>query len=425
LNEGPTPHPARTSALVREWLHRYGSLSRWLLCLGYACVCALLASPVRIVVQEHAGRWFLILLVSWLLCLCLVPMAEICALRVGAVDWPDRRKIHNRPTPRLGGVAIFAALLTGLAANGIWEPGIVRLMICAGLLFALGVADDIRGISARFRLFAQVFLSIVLIHGGLVLKLFPQTSIAGVSANGVLTIFWMVGITNAFNFFDGMDGLACGLGILMAGFLGAIAFSTGQAHLGWVSVAVLGSALGFLPYNFKLKGPASIFMGDGGSTMLGFVLAGLAVHGEWAVGNSLLNLSPPLLIFSVLVYDMIHTTVSRIARGDVRSFRAWIEYTGRDHLHHRFEALLRSKRHAVLTVLSLSFGLGITALVIRYVSIRLALVLLLQGIVILAVVTILERAGNMHERRRHSAGSDRKGERGAPGHGGGSKRSAG
>jgi UDP-GlcNAc:undecaprenyl-phosphate GlcNAc-1-phosphate transferase len=222
-----------------------------------------------------------------------------------------------------------------------------------------------------------------------------------------------------------MDGLACGLAILMSGFLGAIAFSSGQAHLGWVSVAVLGSALGFLPYNFRVRGPALVFMGDGGSTMLGFVLAGLAVHGEWAVGTPLLNLSPPLLIFSVLIYDMIHTTVSRIARGDVRSFRQWIEYTGRDHLHHRFEALLRSKRRAVLTVLLLGLGLGITALVIRHVSIGLALVLLFQAIVILVVVTILERAGNLRERRGHASGSDGKGEGKGTMYEGGSERSAG
>ncbi len=88
-------------------------------------------------------------------------------------------------------------------------------------------------------------------------------------------------------------------------------------------------------------------MGDCGSTSLGFMLAGIAIHGGWAVGHPLLNITPPLLIFAVLICDMIHMTVSRIFRGDVRIFKEWIDFTGRDHLHHRFEALFKSKRFAV------------------------------------------------------------------------------
>jgi UDP-GlcNAc:undecaprenyl-phosphate GlcNAc-1-phosphate transferase len=133
--------------------------------------------------------------------------------------------------------------------------------------------------------------------------------------------------------------------------------------------------------------------------VLGFILAGLAVHGEWAVGHPLLNMAAPLLIFGVLIYDMIHTTVSRIVRGDVRSFREWIEYTGRDHLHHRFEALLRSKRYSVLLVLLMSACLGLSGLVIRHVNLGVASVILVQCLALLVLVTMLERAGNQRERR--------------------------
>jgi UDP-GlcNAc:undecaprenyl-phosphate GlcNAc-1-phosphate transferase len=238
------------------------------------------------------------------------------------------------------------------------------------------------------------------------LKPFPREIFLGEAGNIILTIIWFVGITNAFNFFDGMDGLATGLAIQIGVFISIVAFSTNQEELGWISVAIVGASFGFLPHNFKMKKPAEIFLGDSGSMVLGFLLAGLAVRAEWAVGHPLLTLSPPLLVFGVLIYDMIHTTVSRIARGDVRNFKQWLEYTGKDHLHHRFEALLHSKRFAVILVLTLNLCLALAALIIRYVNLTRALILLLQCLVILILVTILERAGNLRERRTGSSKSD-------------------
>jgi len=390
------------AAIIRDWLSRYPLPWRLVLGVSFLGFCILLVSPVRSSLQGSPGRWMYIFLVSFLLSLWLSSVAVVLAMRIGAVDIPDRRKIHDRPTPRLGGIAVFAGIVVALVMNNIWDPLIARLVICSSILFALGVVEDSVGVSARLRLLAQVVLALFLVYSGLILKVLPQGMIGGQVVNAVLTVVWFVGITNAFNFFDGMDGLASGLAILMSAFLGSIAFLTDQVQLGWISVAILGTSFGFLPHNFKIKKPAEIFLGDSGSTLLGFLLAGLAVHGEWAVGHPLLNLSPPLLIFGVLIYDMFHTTISRISRGDVRTFRSWIEYTGKDHLHHRFEALLRSKRYSVLLVLVLTFCLGLAATVIRHLSLTLALVLLLQCLVILFIITILERAGNIHERRNIS-----------------------
>jgi UDP-GlcNAc:undecaprenyl-phosphate GlcNAc-1-phosphate transferase len=390
ISEGPPP--SRSALLDRG---RFYSLTAGCLCLGL-----LLLPPVRMGVQAFSGRWTYILVLSFLISLCLTPLSKPLASWAGAVDQPDRRRSHRYPTPRLGGVAIFAAVILSLMANDIWEPLVARLMIASCFIFALGTAEDIFGIPARFRLLAQVIPASYLAYAGLVLKLVPQTWPLAAWINAFLTVLWLVGITNAFNFFDGMDGLASGLAMLISAFLGAIAFHSGQAHLGWVSVAVLGAALGFLPYNFKTGAPAEVFMGDSGSTVLGFILAGLAVHGEWAVGHPLLNLSPPLLIFGVLVYDMFHVTLSRISRGDVRSFRQWLETPGRDHMHHRFESLLRSKRYAVLLVLLLNFCFGLSALIIRHITLPQALILLVHCLVILVITTMLERAGNIHERRK-------------------------
>jgi len=373
----------------------------WLvLSLGVVLLAAIVVGPLASAMRESVGPWLAVLAVATLTSACLVTPSAMLAVRVGALDVPDRRKVHDRPTPRLGGLAVFGGIVVALALHGAPERSTTLLLVASAGLLVVGMFDDFGGVSARVRLVAQVVASLVVLQGGVVLTVFPHEELSGTVANAVLTVLWLVGITNAFNFFDGMDGLAAGLGIVMAGFLGTIAFRTGQEHLGWVSAAVAGGCLGFLPFNFRGTRPARVFMGECGSTVLGFLLAGLAVHGEWAVGHPLINLSAPLLIFGVLIFDMIHTTVSRIARGEVRSVRGWLEYTGRDHLHHRFESLLRSKTRAVLLVHVLAVTLGLSALLIRGVSLEgSVLLLLLQCGAILLVVTILEHAGNRRERR--------------------------
>ena len=396
----------RGSELKDDWLNRYPVT--WRIALGTSLIllCLFLLPSIASFLERTAGQWLHIFLISLLLSLVLTSQAVWLALWFGAVDIPDKRKIHNRPTPRLGGMAIFLSILFSFLLFVVPDIQLLAILVGAGILFFVGVADDISNIPAKLRLSVQIFVSAGMVFMGVMLKPFPRDIFIGEVGNVILTIVWLVGITNAFNFFDGMDGLAAGLSVLIGIFIGVVAFSTDQMQLGWLSMAVVGSSLGFLPHNFKKKKPAEIFLGDSGSMFLGFLLAGLAVEGEWAVGHPLLTLSPPLLVFGVLIYDMVHTTVSRIIRGDVRSFKQWIEYTGKDHLHHRFEALLRSKQFAVILVFTLNLCLALAALIIRYVSLTHALILLLQCIVILILVTILERAGNIRERRTDSFKSD-------------------
>ena len=395
-----------TKDLWTDWLDRY-PLS-WRIVLGVCLVlfCISLLPSISLALEKVTGKWLHIFFISWLSSLVLTSQAVWLALRFGAVDIPDKRKVHDRPTPRLGGMAVFFGILISFLLHVVPDVQLIVLFVGAGILFFFGAADDIFSISAKLRLSVQILLSVGMVLMGVMLKPFPREIFLGEAGNILLTIIWFVGITNAFNFFDGMDGLASGLAILIGIFISIVAFSTDQIQLGWISVAVVGASFGFFPHNFKMKKPAGIFLGDSGSMFLGFLLAGLAVRAEWAVGHPLLTLSPPLLVFGVLIYDMVHTTLSRIIRGDVRSFKQWIEYTGKDHLHHRFEALLRSKRYAVVLVLTLNLCLALAALIIRYVNLTRALILLLQCIVILILVTILERAGNLRERRTGSFKSD-------------------
>ncbi|MBI4841132.1 MAG: hypothetical protein HY803_08680, partial [candidate division NC10 bacterium] len=144
---------------------------------------------------------------------------------------------------------------------------------------------------------------------------------------------------------------------------------------------------------FRPKRPAAIFLGDAGSTFLGFVLAALAVKGEWAPDN-IIDIGAPVLIFWVFIFDMTHITLTRILTGKVRSFREWIAYTGRDHLHHRLEALLRSKRQTVLLIFLLSVSMGLAGMALRNARTLEAVLLTLQAAIVVVIVSILERAGN-------------------------------
>jgi UDP-GlcNAc:undecaprenyl-phosphate GlcNAc-1-phosphate transferase len=215
------------------------------------------------------------------------------------------------------------------------------------------------------------------------------------TGNALLTIFWIIGITNAMNFFDGMDGLAAGLGALIAFFLGVVAFQTAQPFIGWVAVAMMGSCIGFLPYNFKIKGNAKIFLGDAGSTVIGFILACLAVYGDWAEGNTVVALISPLLIFWILIFDMVHITFDRILTGKVLNFRQWIEYVGKDHLHHRLANVLGGKKKSVLFIYLLSLCLGLSAVALRNARVVDAILLILQASVMVALITFLERRGRL------------------------------
>ncbi|MBI2113723.1 MAG: undecaprenyl/decaprenyl-phosphate alpha-N-acetylglucosaminyl 1-phosphate transferase [candidate division NC10 bacterium] len=340
----------------------------------------------------YGARWAYILVVSSLIAFGLTPILIRLAYFLEVVDLPVGRKVHLEPTPLLGGVAIYTAFGISILANSILDGQVLAIMVGGTLLVVVGILDDVRSVPAGVKLLGQLLAAAAVMQTGVVLTLFPQ-SVAGTVANAALTLLWLLGITNAMNFFDGMDGLATGLSIITAGLLGFFAHLTFQPFLGWFAAAIVGSCLGFLPFNFRPKRPAAIFLGDSGSPFLGFVLAALAVKGEWASDN-IIDIGVPVLIFWVFIFDMTHITLTRILTGKVRSFREWIAYVGRDHLHHRLEALLGSKRQTVLLIYLLSVSMGLAALALRNARTLEAMLLTLQAAIIVVIVSILERAGN-------------------------------
>ncbi len=375
---------------------------RLLAVLAGLLVAALLVPGVRSPWFEAGGRWLYIFVLATALSFALTPLVRWLAWQAEILDMPASRKVHAAPTPLLGGLAIHAAFCLPLLANFVLDRETVAILVGGTLLVVAGILDDQRGLPAPLKLVAQLAATALVMAQGVTLTLFPSRSLAGLLANWLLTVLWIVGITNAMNFFDGMDGLATGLTILTAGFMGIVAFQTRQAYLGWLCIALVGACLGFLPYNFRPGRPASIFLGDTGSPFLGFTLAAVAVKGAWAESN-FIDVAAPVLIFWVFVFDMVHITVARIATGKVRTFREWIDYTGRDHLHHRLAALLGSRRLAVFLIFLLTSVMGLAAVALKEARLVDAVVLLAQAVLVVVIVTILEYQGNRRARELDQA----------------------
>lgn len=340
-----------------------------------------------------------ILLISFFESLVFTWIAMKAAAKLGILDQPAARKIHKKPVPLLGGVAVFAAFSLALLLNFRFSLGLKGIVLGSLILMLAGVVDDIRGLSARFRLLLQVLCSSIVIAHGVCLNTFPSAWAAGNVLNIVLTVLWMVGMTNAINFMDGADGLATGMAVIASGAFFFIAYQTGQTYFAFLTMALAGACLGFLVFNFH---PAKIFLGDAGSSFLGFSLASLAVMGEWAEKNPIVALAIPTLILAVPIFDIVYISVSRVARGDVKDFQGWIEYVGKDHLHHRLAAMGFSHRESVTFIYLICAVFAVGALTLRGATTQQSLLLVLQAFIILTVITVLMIVGNENmAKRRH------------------------
>ena len=358
--------------------------------------CSLLLPQVREFFLGAGWRWVYVMLLSFGISFSLNPLFSKIAYNLNMLDSPDPRKLHKQATPLLGGAAVLAGFLAALLINGIFSPELGAILIASFALFTVGVVDDYREISAGLKLATQIICAVLVISCGIVLRVIPtRFGLFAPMGNALLTVFWIIGITNAMNFFDGMDGLAAGLGAMIAFFLGVAAFQTDQPFIGWIAVAMMGSCLGFLPFNFKVRGNAAIFLGDAGSTVIGFILACVAVYGDWAESDPFVALISPLLIFWILIFDMVHITVDRILTGKVLNFRQWIEYVGKDHLHHRLAHVLGSNKKSVLFIYLLSLCWGISAVALRNARLFDAILLILQSAIMVVLITFLERRGRL------------------------------
>jgi UDP-GlcNAc:undecaprenyl-phosphate GlcNAc-1-phosphate transferase len=338
------------------------------------------------------------LIVSFILSLLLTPLAGWLGKKWGIMDIPAQRRVHMTPTPKTGGWAIFITFIISALLFTRPSGTLLGLLLAASFIFVVEIADDIHELPAITKLFSQIAAACILISFGTSVTIFPNTWL-GNALNYALTILWLVGITNAVNFIDGMDGLAAGLSIIFSCLFAAVFLQMGWSSRVPFCLIIIGTCFGFLPYNFRgeEKG-ASIFLGDTGSNFLGFILASFAIRAEWSEMRLLPSLTAPLLIFAVVIYDMAYINLRRIIMKEVRTVRELLEYTGKDHLHHRLHYLLGSKTKTVLTIYLLAIALGMNALLIKMVP-DYFWIFLLQGLIILAFATILEIAATLRMRR--------------------------
>ncbi len=322
------------------------------------------------------------------------PFVIIAAHKAGAIDYPGGRRIHTFPTPRWGGIAVCAGVVAALLLTSFNNMPNLRALLYGSMLVLLaGLLDDVSGIKAWVKLLIQITACIILIMDGIHVTFLPPTW-WGIAGEWLITLVWIVGITNAVNFLDGMDGLVSGLAASTSSIYFILALLLGSNMLAYCSMALFGASIAFLSFNVK---PARIFLGDGGSNFLGFFLAALSIQGEWARNDPLVSFFIPILVLSVPIYDMVFTTINRIGTGKVFSFKSWLEFTGTDHIHHRLEALGLTKGWVVITICFLNMAVGLGAITLFEARTYGGIALIIQAICIYIVLAKLELLGGKRQ----------------------------
>lgn len=332
-------------------------------------------------------NWLGPLSLAALVTFSMMPPLQWYARRKGLLDEPDERKKHKGSVPLVGGIAIFVGFI---ATNLIYRyhqesSEVLAIMIALVPLIVLGVIDDRKNLPASMKLLIQLTAVVIVICGGVRFTFMPQIW-WGDLIEILFTTIWLIGLTNAINFLDGIDGLATSLVFIATMAFGVVAVQTAQPFFLLLCSALGGACLGFLPFNFR-RTQASAFLGDAGATLLGFSIASIAIVGEWGgTGATTLDLIVPLLILGVPIFDTTFITVTRFADGRIRTFRQWIEYTGRDHIHHRLMDLGLSRHDTVGFLCVICIVLALSAITLKNATGFLAILSLLQGVIILTIV---------------------------------------
>ena len=323
--------------------------------------------------------------------LALTPAIARLAIRVGAVDIPDGRKVHRRPVPRMGGLAVVTSIATVLAwapllSAGRWQlPPHLAESIGWGMLpiLLISIADDIRSVRPLYKLLAHALGAVIAVILGITLG--PAVHIFGSEVYigwmaGPLSVLWIVGVTNAFNLIDGLDGLSAGLAMIAAVSMALVFVLVGQPGMSGAALVLAGAILGFLPYNLH---PARLFLGDTGSTAIGFCLAAFALRGGSTLSSGFAALLP-VFILGLPIADMLIAMTRRTLRRLEYHVGSVFE-ADRNHIHHRLLAMGIEHHTAVLTLYGAGLVLAGSALMSLLFSEReaalMVVALLLAGLV--------------------------------------------
>lgn len=302
--------------------------------------------------------------VAFLIAFAATPMVISLAHKVNAIDVPrDARRVHKKPTPLMGGLAIFYGFIVAALCFSTLDRETVGILIGSVIIVVVGIIDDITDMKAIVKLMCQILAAAVVVYCGVRIEHFANPLSAWVGppyivlnfwVSVAITMFWIVGVCNAVNLIDGLDGLAVGVSSIASVCMLALTLISNNLNIAIITAAVAGAAFGFLPYNFN---PAKIFMGDTGALFLGFILACISVQGFLKL-SALISFAIPILVLGLPIFDTVFAIFRRVSSG--RSPMS----PDRGHLHHRLLDMGFSQRQTVAILYTLTAILCLTAVVI-------------------------------------------------------------
>ena len=325
------------------------------------------------------------LLLALIVSFLATPLVRRLSFKIGAVDVPrDSRRMHDHPIPRLGGLAIFLGFLVSVLAYAEIDIEMQGILIGAVIIVVLGIADDIHSLPAKFKFVVQIIAALCAALHGVAIEVINNPNIFSDNEYWVLggwgipiSVIWIVAITNAVNFIDGLDGLADGISTIGALTMLILALILGEHEISLVCGALVGACVGFLPYNLN---PARIFMGDTGSTFLGFILACVSIQGLFKY-YAVISFLVPFIILGLPIFDTASAIIRRLLKGQSPMV------ADRSHIHHKLIDMGLNQKQAVSTLYIVSGVLGLSAVLLA-TSGGAKTALFILALVICAVVAV-------------------------------------
>lgn len=326
---------------------------------------------------------YVTLVICFIASVLVTPLVKKLALKIGATDQPNNRKVHQKVMPRLGGLAIYISFILGFFILMPESPYKWPIMIGSFVIVLTGILDDLTELSPKWKLIGQLLASGIIIYGGIDVE-YINLPFGGQLDFGFLsipiTVLWIVGITNAINLIDGLDGLAAGVSSIVLITISGMAMVKGDFFVVSLAFILLGSTLGFLLYNFH---PAKIFMGDTGALFLGFMIAVLSLLGFKNV--TFISFIVPVIILGVPISDTFFAIVRRIKKQQPLSA------PDKSHLHHCLLGLGYSHRKTVLIIYAMSAGFGLAAVIFSQTTMWGSLIVL--TVLLFVIEVIVEKIG--------------------------------
>lgn len=331
-------------------------------------------------------NYYILFVIAMIISFALTPFVKRLAVKLDIIDIPkDERRVHKKPIPLIGGLAIYISFMIVLVAAGDFSKEKLAILIGSTIILIGGLLDDKYDLKPHLKLLFQVSAALVLIFMGVEISLITNPFTKYFSSLNLekwisipVTLFWIVGVTNAFNLIDGLDGLSSGLALISSVTMLIVSVITGRYEAVLLNSILAGAILGFLPYNFN---PASIFLGDTGAQLLGFLLSSIAIIGAIKSATAI-TLAVPIIALGVPIYDTLFAIIRRKINGKP------IMQADKGHLHHRLLALGYSQKKAVIIMYIISTVLGFLSILAATMSSKTSYIFMIIVIIILFYIAI-------------------------------------